>query len=62
MTKSDLINKLNKVYNDLDSLPDDSSLKHASRDIDNIRDTIGDITQDLEDNGIEQDNDIQDKE
>lgn len=57
MTKDNLIAKLNKIYNDLDSLPGDSSIKSANRDIENVRDDLGNIIEEIEQTEIESDKD-----
>ena len=62
MTKNDFINSLNKIYSELEDLPGDSSLKQATHDLDRIKDKLGDIIQDFEDNGIELDEVEEDKE
>lgn len=52
MNKNEFLKKLNNIYNGLDSLPENSSLRQAAKDLDNLKDELGDVITDLEDNGL----------
>lgn len=62
MTKNELVKKFNDIYSNLDSLPNDESLKTAVKVIENIAYELGDIVTDIEDNGIQIEEDKSDKE
>ncbi len=53
MTKKELIDSLNEIYNDLDNFPNDTTLYTACKDISKIGNNLGDIIQQIEDDGID---------
>lgn len=62
MTKNDLVSRLNEIYGELDSFSDDYTLSEAVKNLNKIKDKLGDIVENIEDDGIEQDDTIREKE
>lgn len=62
MNKKELSDKLNKLYMDIESALTDESVMTVGKRITNLNDDLGGIVQEIEDDGIELDENDVDKE